>query len=382
MSGGDAASGRATEAMVRILKGSLAAGASDIHLRVGRPPVVRLQGELRPLDHPPLSGGFIAHIRDTLAAEAQVDPAALGRRTQGNFACEVPDVGRFRVHHYRQGGTAALALRTVPHPVPDFAALRIPPVAKRLASVERGLVLVTGATGNGKSTTIASLLSHLNQEVSKHIVTIEEPIEFILQDRRSTFTQREVGRDVEDMRTGLLGALREDPDWIFVGEIRELHEFELALSAAEAGHVVVSTLHSQDTSRALSRMIHFFAEGHRETARQRLADAVAGVVSQRLVPRRGARERILVTEVLLRAPTIQDCIRDASRFRGLHAALEAGTGEYGTHSFDQQLLSMVRDGLIAEDTARAAATKPNDLVRAIHLGGGAGAHRKSARRAG
>ncbi|MEQ8461600.1 MAG: PilT/PilU family type 4a pilus ATPase [Sandaracinaceae bacterium] len=358
---------RVTDALLRILKGSLAAGASDVHLRAKHAPIVRMEGSLRPLDHPELPPRFVELVRDMLASYADIPEERLQAK-QGDFACEVPDVGRFRVHFYRQNNTAALVLRTIPSPVPDFATLRVPPVAKRLTALDRGLVLVTGATGNGKSTTIASLLELVNQERSKHIVTIESPVEYLFEEYRSTFSQREVGRDVDDVRQGLIGALREDPDWIFVGEIRTPDEFDIALSAAEAGHVVVSTLHAQDSARAISRMIHFYPEGHRDTLRQRLADALAGVISQRLVQRRGAKERILATEVLMRSPTVQDCIRDPNRFRGLGQALESGTSEYGTHTFDQQLIQMVRDGLIDENTARAAASSPNDLVRALKMG--------------
>ena len=179
---------------------------------------------------------------------------------------------------------------------------------------------------------------------------------------------REIGRDVDDTHSGLLGALREDPDWIFVGEIRELAEFELALSAAEAGHVVISSLHAQDSVRAVQRMIHFFPEGCRDAVRQRLADSLAAIISQRLVARRGANDRVLVTELLMRSPTVQDCIRDPNRLRGLPKALDAGASEYGTHSFDQQLYQLVRDGVIEVDVARAAATNPNDLVRALKMG--------------
>lgn len=349
-------------ALVRILKGARKAGASDIHLRAPQPPIVRLHGELLALDHEPLSPSFVEHARDVLALVADLDPDDLARR-QADFACDVPEVGRFRVHAYRQRTGAALVLRSIPDPIPDPGELRLPPVAKRIAASDRGLVLVTGATGNGKSTSIAAILELVNAESSRHIVTIEDPIEFLFHERRSTFSQRQVGRDVDSMHAGLIGALREDPDWIFVGEIRTQEEMEVALSAAEAGHVVVSTLHSQDAVRTVQRVLHFYPEGHRDAVRHRLADVLTAIVSQRLVARRGARDRLLVTEVLTRTPTVQDCIRDPSRLRGLPAALEAGAGEHGTHTFDQRLLQALRDGLVTEDTARAAATSPHDLLR-------------------
>jgi len=358
---------RASVAMHRILKGSINAGASDIHLRANKPPMVRLEGELRRLDHPDLDPRLVDHIRATLAEYAELPRQRLARR-QCDFACEVPGIGRFRVHAYQQNKSHALVLRFIPTPIPDFATLRIPPVVKRLTALQRGLILVTGATGNGKSTTIASLLERVNQEQARHVVTIESPIEYLFEERLATFSMREIGRDVDDTHAGLLGALREDPDWIFVGEIRELPEFELALSAAEAGHVVVSSLHAQDSVRAIQRMIHFFPEGQRDGVRQRLADSLAAIISQRLVARRGAVDRVLVTELLMRSPTVQDCIRDPNRLRGLSKALDAGASEYGTHSFDHQLYQLVRDGVVDVDVARAAASNPNDLVRAFKMG--------------
>jgi twitching motility protein PilT len=258
-------------------------------------------------------------------------------------------------------------LRHIPSPIPELAALRIPPVAKRIALEDRGLVLVTGATGNGKSTTIAAMLDYMNRKVPKHVVTIEDPVEFVFDDDQCTFSQREVGRDVTDLGEGLHSAMREDPDVIFVGEIRAPEEFDVALTAAEAGHLVVSTFHSADSSSALMRMINLYPQDYRDAARQRVADAVTGIISQRLVPQRGTNQRVLIAEILRPTPTVQDCIRDPNRFRGIPAALEASTHEYGTQSFDQQLLAMVRDGLVSVDTARAAARSPKDLVRNLKL---------------
>lgn len=354
---------RALRAGMRILKGAVAAHASDVHLRAGSAPVVRIEGDLVPLDHPTLSDSLVATMAHALAERGGVEI----RGSQADFSCQLPGVGRFRVHAYRQSGRLAIVLRHIPDQIPDFATLRLPPVAKRIVGTERGLVMVCGATGNGKSTTIASFLEYINQNATKHVVTIEDPIEFVFDEKHSSFSQREVGRDVESVMQGLEGAMREDPDVLFIGEIRTLEQFDVALNAAESGRFVISTFHSGDATRAVQRMIHMYPPDYRDGAAHRIADCLAAVICQRLVPRRGARQRILVTEVLVRSPTVQDCIRDPSRLRGLPAALERGTHEYGTHTFDQQLLQMVRDGLVTLDTAKAVANSPNDLARALKI---------------
>lgn len=354
------------ESAVRILKGAVAAGASDVHLKAGTAPLVRLDGELCPLDHPAVDEKFVQSMTVALGAWAGVGAARL-QRLQADFTCLVPDVARFRVHAYRQNATAALALRRIPHPIPDFAALRLPPIVKRIAHTERGLVLVVGATGQGKSTTIASILDYVNHTLPRHVVTLEDPVEFVFEDDRASFSQREVGRDIESMEHGLEGVWREDPDVLFIGEIRSLAELEVALNAAEAGRVVISTMHAADSARAIARAVSMFPPDFRESARHRMADACKAIVGQRLVQRRGARERILATEVLVMSPTVQDCVRDPARSRGITAAIEAGTHEYGSHSFDQTLMSMVRNDVVTIDAAKAAATCPSDLVRNLRV---------------
>lgn len=354
------------ETIVRILRAVARLGGSDVHLRVHAQPLVRLDGELRALNHPPLTESTIASAALALAASAGVSPEKV-REPQADFSCHVADAGRFRVHVYRQAGTPALVLRRVPDPIPDFAALRLPPVVKRIALAERGLVLVVGATGNGKSTTIASMLEFINQNASKHIVTCEDPVEFVFKDQRSSFSQREVGRDVTSFEQALEGALREDPDVLFIGEIRTLEALDVALNAAESGRLVISTSHSQDAQRTIARLINFYPVDYRDAARCRLADALLAIIAQRLVPRKNARGRVLCTEILTGSPTVKDCIRDPARMRGITAALEAGTHEYGTHTFDQMLLAMARDNLITPETAQAMATSPSDLVRNLRL---------------
>lgn len=365
----DAASSAADdsgEIVLRILRAAAKVGASDVHLRSGAPPIVRLEGELRPLTHPALSDATVQGAARVLAEGAGITSEKL-RAMQLDFSCVLPGAGRFRAHMYRQSGSPALVLRRIQDPIPDFASLRLPAVVKRIAMAERGLVLVVGATGNGKSTTIAAMLSFINATVSKHIVTCEDPVEFIFSDQMSTFSQREVGRDVESFEQGLQGALREDPDVLFIGEIRTTEALETALNAAESGRLVISTSHAQDASRTIQRLINLYPVDFRESARGRIADVIVAIVAQRLVARKNARSRVLCTEVMTASPTVRDCIRDPARFRGLNAAIEAGTHEYGSHTFDQMLIAMVRDGVIAPETAQAAATNPNDLLRNLKV---------------
>jgi len=357
---------RATDAGVRILKGAVAAKASDVHLKAGSPPIVRIDGEICPLDHPKLSAPFVDSFIALLAATAGVDPEKLGR-PQFDFSVVVPDTARFRAHVYRQSGSLAVALRRLPHPIPDFATLRLPPVIKRITTAQRGLVIVTGATGQGKSTTIAAMLEYMNQTLPRHVVTLEDPIEYVFEPQQASFSQREVGSDVDSFAQGLDGVLREDPDVVFVGEVRTLAEFDVALNAAESGRLVLTTAHSADAVKALARAIALYPQDARDATRNRLADTLAAVIAQKLLPRRGSRDRILVTEVLTMSPTVQDCIRDSARLRAVTAALDAATHEYGSHSFDQQLLMLVRDGIITLDTAKAAATSASDLVRSLKV---------------
>lgn len=356
---------QALEVILRILRGAIAAKASDLHLRAGVPPRVRIQGQLLPLEHPPLTETVIEASLTSLAINARIDPARLQRK-QTDFSCQVPECGRFRVHAYRQAGSMAAALRFIASPIPDLASLRLPPVIKRIAQLERGIVVVSGATGNGKSTTIASLLEYMNQKLPRHIVTLEEPIEYVFEDKVASFSQREIGRDVESMQQGLEGVLREDPDVLFVGECRTLAEFDVVLNAAESGRVVVTTFHSGDAERAIARMVGMYPTDHHEQARNRLADAIGAIICQKLIPPRKGN-LMLVTEVLTRSPTVIECIRDGSRSRGLTAAIEKSSHEYGSHSFDQVLLGLVRENVVSVDTAKAHVHSANDFVRALNL---------------
>lgn len=351
----------------RILRGAVAARASDVHLRVGVPPIVRLAGELVPFEHPPLAIHQVEGIARLLSERGGISRERSAQR-QVEMSLDLEGSGRFRVHLYRQRGSRAIVLRHIPTPIPDLASLRLPPAIKPIVAERSGLVVITGATGNGKSTTIASMLQHLNQTSRRHVVTLEEPIEFLLDDQHCTFSQREVGVDVGSISEGITSALREDPDVILVGEARTSEELDLALSAAETGVLVIVTMHASDTLEAIQRIIHSYPSDFRSVARDRIAATLVAVIAQKLLPVRGGdRERVLVTEVLRTFGMVRECIREAARFRTLPQVLDQGTSEHGTHSFDAMLLQLVRSRVIDVEVARGAARNPKDIVRALTI---------------
>ncbi|MCB9623961.1 MAG: PilT/PilU family type 4a pilus ATPase [Sandaracinus sp.] len=351
----------------RILRGAIAARASDVHLRVGVPPIVRMAGELVPFEHPALEMHQVESIAHILAERGGLARERATQR-QVELSVDLEDVGRFRVHLYRQRGARAVVLRHIPNPIPDLASLRLPPAIKPISLERSGLVVITGATGNGKSTTIASMLQHLNQNARRHVVTLEEPIEFLLEDERCTFSQREVGVDVGSISEGITSALREDPDVIVVGEARTSEEIDLALSAAETGVLVIMTMHASDTLEAIQRIVHSYPSDFRSVARDRVAATLVAVIAQKLLPVRGGeRERVLVTEVLRSFGMVRECIREPARFRTLPQVLDQAASEYGTHSFDALLLQLVRSRVIDVEVARGAARNPKDIVRALTL---------------
>ena len=362
----DAERRRCLEVVLRILKAAAKGNASDVHLKGHGVPRVRVRGRMVALEHPPLDPVVLETALLALAQLSRIEPIRTTHK-QYDFSWDLPDAGRFRVHAYRQAGTVAIALRFIKSPVPDLATLRLPPVIKRIAQSERGLVLVTGATGNGKSTTIASMLDYMNQKTSRHVVTIEEPIEFTYTDQHCSFVQREVGRDVDSWEQGLEGALREDPDVLVVGETRTLPQFEVVLNAAESGRLVLTTFHSTNADRTISRMVHMFPPEFQAAARSRIADSLTAIIAQKLVPQKNRTELVLVTEVFTRSPTAVDCIRDPNRQKALTAALEKGTHEYGSHSFDQVFSGLVRENVVSVDTAKAHVHSATDFVRGLNL---------------
>jgi twitching motility protein PilT len=341
-------------------------GASDIHFRPGETPAYRVNGVLRPLKSDKLTA---AHTRQ-LALNIIKDEQARARiETLQEFDTSygVEGVSRFRANVYRQRGSLALVLRIIPNEVPTLEGLQLPPVIRQIASNERGLVLVTGATGSGKSTTLAAMVDHINKTEAVHVVTIEDPIEFIHKNQRSSLSQRELGQDTSSFSVALRAALRQDPDVILVGEMRDLETIDIALKAAETGHLVMSTVHTTDVTKTVGRLLSVFPAEEQLMVRARLAESLKATVSQRLLPRADGKGRVVALEVLVQTKTVQEYILDPARTAGLKDVLEKGRTTYGMQSFDQHLSELYKQRVISLETAKAAASNPADFERALHF---------------
>jgi len=341
-------------------------GASDIHFRPGDPPTYRVSGALRPIKGDKLTA---KHTRDA-ALVVVTDPlmaSQIDTLQEYDTSYALPGVARFRVNVYRQRGSLAMVLRVIPTEVPTLDSLALPPVVKAIASHERGLVLVTGATGSGKTTTLAAIVDHINRQDAVHILTIEDPIEFIHKNVRASVSQREVGTDTQNFGDALRSALRQDPDVILVGEMRDHETVDIALKAAETGHLVLATVHTTDSVKTVNRLLSFYPGDEQLSVRGRLAESLKAILAQRLLPRADGRGMALAMEVLVQTKTVQEYILEASRTSGLKDVIEKGRTTYGMQSFDQQLTELYRTGLITIETARAAASNPADFERALNF---------------
>ena len=326
------------------------AGASDLHLKSGNFPMMRLHGELRPIVE---TCRLDPASMDTLAAA--LVPAALqprlAREHEVDFSHGVAGLGRFRCNVFRQRGTIAMALRVIPVQVSSIDDLELPPVLKTIAEGQRGLILLTGTTGSGKSTTLAALVDHINHTRAAHIMTVEDPIEYLHQDDQSIINQREVEIDTRSFAQALRSSLRQDPDVILVGEMRDLETVETGLTAAETGHLVMSTVHTLDATETINRLIAVFAPHHQEQIRQQLASVLRAVVSQRLMPSADGIGRSVAVEVMVNTPFIHDCIVDPGRTNLIQAAIASGTSQYGMQTFDQSIYGLYERGRVSYDTA-------------------------------
>ena len=338
-------------------------GASDIHLKVGQFPVVRCDGQLAPFaDHPPLTD---ADLEAALAIISELTPArreSFFETGELDSAYTSGDLPRFRVNAFRQRGSISFAFRVIPKHVPSFEDLRMPAGVKAMADEHRGLVLVTGATGSGKTTTLAAIIDHINKTRRQHIVTVEDPIEILHEDHNCIVNQREVGIDTDSYLAALRRALRQDPDVILIGELRDAESAETALKAAESGHLVFSTMHTIDASETLGRMIEFFPGIKQAQIRSILAGVLRGIVSQRLLPRRDGG-RVAAVEVMVNNARIADLIRE-SKTEEIPDAIAEGAF-FQMRSFEQALIELVVAGDIDRETAANAATNQHDFVVAL-----------------
>lgn len=346
--------------MTEVFKAAIEQGASDIHIKSGDRIRARIHGFLVPLTEQKLSQDQVRSLALKLIPHDK-DRARIDEILDYDCSWGLPGLGRFRVNILRQRGTFMIVMRVIPIEIPNFDDLRLPPVLETIADNERGLILVTGVTGSGKSSTMAAVVNHINRTRQKHIVTLENPIEFLHRDQRCSITQRDVGTDTSSFMHGLRAALRQDPDVIQIGEMRDKETIETALKAGETGHLVLSTLHTQDAVQTISRIIAVFSREEQEILRIRLADTLKAVVSQRLLPKKDGQGRVVACEIMLVTGTVQECILDPERMHEIRDLIEEGREVNGSMSFDQHLMDLVNSDQVTFEIAKAAATHPQDF---------------------
>jgi twitching motility protein PilT len=353
--------------MEKIIKAAVDRGASDLHIKAGDVFRARVDGRLVALTKQALTPEQTRSIALRLIANEE-DRARIDSLTDYDCSWGAAGIGRFRVNILRQRSSFMIVMRVIPFDVPTFESLRLPPVLARVAQAERGMVLVTGVTGSGKSSTMAALVNHINANDEKHIVTLENPIEFLHRDQRSSITQREIGVDTESFRMGLRAALRQDPDVILIGEMRDAETVDTAMKAAETGHLLISTLHTADAQSTILRVMAMFPPEEQAVVRVRLAESLHAVVSQRLLPRADGRGRVPAAEVLVVTPMVRDLIAEG-RVHEIRDYISEGRVQYGMQTFDQHLTDLVHEGAVTYDVALAAATRPSDFAlqhRTLH----------------
>ena len=351
----------------RLLAYGVKNGASDLHFLIGDRPSFRVNGTLCHVKSDPLGAADTRSICEILLGNAS-SRDELDALQEHDCSYSIKGTGRFRVNMFRQRGSLCAILRVISAEIPTLEGLGLPAKVKELAEEERGLVLVTGATGSGKTSTLAAMIRHINGKRSAHILTIEDPIEFLHTNDRASVTQREIGTDTKSFTVALRAALRQDPDVILVGEMRDPETIDVALKAAETGHMVFSTVHTTDASKTVGRVVGVFPPEEQLAVRLRLADNLKGVVSQRLLPRIDRKGRVVAAEIMVSTKSVQEFIKDPLKAGELKDLIERGRDQYGMQSFDQHLTDLYRGGVIALDVARAAASNPSDFDRAMNFG--------------
>jgi twitching motility protein PilT len=352
-----------------VLRQMLEQNASDLHLKVGCPPTLRVNGDLRTLPMSPMRSDDMKTLADQIMpAKRQKEFAEI---KEADFALGVPGIGRFRVNAYQQRGTIAYAFRIVPFQAHTISELNLPPIIEQIAMKPRGLVLVTGITGSGKSTALAAMIQYINQNRTANIITIEDPIEFLHRDNKAHINQREVGTDTASFAQALRRVLRQDPDILLVGEIRDLDTLDTAMKAADTGHLVFSTLHTTDATQTINRVLSFYPPHQQAEVRFLLASALEAVISLRLVPRADKPGRVPAAEILVNTAAVRENIRDMTKSLNIPELIAEGTVQYGMQSFDQSLMNWYKKGVISYENALYYATNPSEF--ALRIQGVAGA---------
>jgi twitching motility protein PilT len=344
----------------KILKEMITRGASDLHLKVATPPVMRINGTLIRGDYDPPSVQDMVAVAQQIMTPSQRETFENTREI--DFAFGVPGVARFRANFYVQRGSVAMVFRHVPVEIKSTEDLGLPPIVKTLAMKPRGLVLVTGTVGSGKSTTLASIVDIINRESARHVITIEDPIEFLHRDRKSIVSQREIGCDTGSYADALRYVLRQDPDVILIGEIRDAESMKIALTAADTGHLVLSTMHTIDATQTISRIISFFPPHQHQEIRFLLASTLESVVAQRLVADSDGLNRYAAAEILIATSTIRDYIRDPEKTVMIRQAIQEGFVQYQMQTFDQSLMQLYKEGKITLEDASHASSNPHEFA--------------------
>ncbi len=333
--------------------------SSDLHIRVGIRPHLRVNGKLEQIATEPVTIDLMEQIISQVLNEKQQE--RFYRKNEMDLALSVAKLGRFRINLFRQRGTAGIAIRAVNTNIPSFEELHLPEAVKKMAKERRGLMIITGTTGSGKSTTMAALIEHMNSNRTDNIITVEDPIEYIYRDKKSIIAQREVGGDTETFASALRHAFRQDPDVILIGEVRDLETMSIALTAADTGHLVITTLHTMNVVETITRIISFFPPHQHQQIRLLLAGTLKSIVCQRLLTRADQPGRVPAIEIMFNSGAVKECIIDPEKTAEIPELMEQGRVQYGMQSFDQSIMDLHKEGLISFEEAMHHATNPDDF---------------------